>query len=122
MWREQVVHNDKVNLATARQLDPMETVEPRHERMRVVLDVRMVIFEDRPEVLVFGVVNGLDDEAVVSRKVEEGSRLSWRSEFGQDVFRRQGQQIVGRIQVKVIFPQFSKDPRRIILELEVVTS
>jgi hypothetical protein len=24
--------------------------------------------------------------------------------------------------VKVIFPQFSKDPRRIILELEVVTS
>ena len=90
--------------------------------MRVVLDVRMVVFENRPEVLVFGVMNRLDDEAIVPRKIKEGSRLSWRPEFGQNIFCRQGQQIIGRIQVKVVFTQFSKDPRRIILEFEVVAS
>jgi hypothetical protein len=91
MWREQIVHDDKVNLATAWQLDPMQAVEPRHERMRIVLDVCMVVLKDRPEVLVFGVMDRLDDETVVPREVEEGSRLSWRPEFGQNVFRRQGQ-------------------------------
>lgn len=81
MGREQVVHDHKVNLAASRQLDSMQSVEPAEEGVWVLLDVRVVLFQDRQEELVFGMTDGFDDETVVAGKIEEGSRFSRGAKF-----------------------------------------
>lgn len=70
---EQVVHDDEVNLASVRELDAMQTVEATEERMGVRLDMLVVVFEDGEEELVLRMSDCLDDEAIVSREVEERS-------------------------------------------------
>lgn len=119
MGREEVVHDDEMDFFAARELDAMETVEATDEGMWVIHDVLVVLFEDLAEELVLGVGDGLDDEAVVSGKVEEGARLAGRSQLAEDVLGRQGQKVVGWIQVEPR-PQLSKHPRCVILEFEVV--
>lgn len=42
VWREEVVHDDKVDLPAVGQLYPVQTVEAREERVRVALDVLVV--------------------------------------------------------------------------------
>ena len=69
-----------------------------------------------------GVVNGFDDEPIVSRKVEKRSRFAWRTEFRENVFGSQGKQVVRRVQVKVVLTQFSEDPWSVIFEFEIVSS
>jgi hypothetical protein len=73
MGRHEVVHDDKVDLPTSRQLDPMQAIEARDEGVRVVPDVLVVLLEDTPKELVLGVVNRFDDEAVIPGKVKEGT-------------------------------------------------
>jgi hypothetical protein len=55
-----------MDLATARKLDTVQTVESRYKRVRVIFDVRMVILEDRKKELGFGVMDGFDDESVIA--------------------------------------------------------
>lgn len=119
--RHEVVHDDKVNLSTMRQLDSVEPIEPADESVRVGFDVLMVLFEDFAQKLVLAAMDGLDDEAVVAREVEEGAGLAGRAELGQDVFGGERDKIICWIKKKV-FAELSKDPRSIVFELEVVSS
>ena len=103
-----------------RELHPVQAIEPRQQGMRVALDVRMVGFEDVAEELVLGVVDGLDDEAVVAREVEEAARLARRAELGEDVLRGERDEVVGRVELEVVLAQLAEDERRVVFELEVV--
>ena len=73
MWREKVVHNDEMDLASSRQLNTMQTIESTEERVRILLDVIKVLRKNAQQELVFRMSNRLDDEAVVTRKVEKGA-------------------------------------------------
>ena len=73
--REKVVHDNEVNFPSVRQFDSMQTVEPRDESMRILLDVGVVFLQDLQKEFVLRVVDGLDDEPKVFRKVEESARL-----------------------------------------------
>lgn len=119
MRRKEVVHDDKVNLATSRQLDAVQAIEARQERVRVLLHVLVVVLQDLAQELVLRVADRFDDEAVVAREVEERAALARRPEFGQDVLGGEGDEVVGRVEVEV-FAQFTEHPGRVILELEVV--
>lgn len=68
---EEVVHDDEVDLLPVRHLDAMQAVEPGQQRMRVGLQMGVVLFQHPAEELVFAMMKGLDDEPVVSREVEE---------------------------------------------------
>lgn len=119
MRREEVVHDDEMDLPPPRQLDPMQPIKPTQQRMRVLLDVLVILLQDLPKKLVFRVVDGLDDEAVVAAEIEERARLARRAEFRKDVLGGEGKEVVGRIEVKV-FSELAKDPGGVVLELEVV--
>lgn len=73
MRREEIVHDDKVDLLAARELDAVEAVEAGEESVGVLLDVLVVLLEDAPEELVLRVANRLDNEPVVAGEVEERS-------------------------------------------------
>jgi hypothetical protein len=77
--RKQVVHDDKVDLGASGEFDTVQAIEAREEGMGISLDMFVVLLEDRAEELVFGGVDGLDDEAVVAAKVEERARLARRA-------------------------------------------
>src|SRR4051812_42504562 len=79
----------------------------------------IILREDLPKKLVFGMVNGLDDILVVAREVEEAPTFARGAEFGQNVFAGKGHQIIGGIETE-LGAQVSKDPRCIVLELEIV--
>jgi hypothetical protein len=83
--------------------------------------MQMIVLENRLQKLVFRVMNSLDDEAIVSRKVEERPRLAWRPQLREDIFCRQRQQIVGRVEMEIVFAELSEYPWGIVLELEVVS-
>ena len=87
--------------------------------MRVGADVLVVGLEDLEQKFVLGVADRLDDEAIVAREVEEGARLAGRAELGEDVLGGEGEEVVGRIEAEE-FADVTEDPRRIVLELEVV--
>ena len=67
----------------------------------------------------FGVVDGFDNVFVVSRKIEEASALAWRTQLGKDILAGKGHQIIGRVKSELC-SQTSKNPRRIVLEFEVI--
>ena len=119
MWRKQIVHDDKVNLPAVRHFDSMEAVKLGDEGIRVAFDVLVVVAQDPAEELVFGVVDGLDDVLVVSGKVKEAPTLPGGPQFGQDVFARQRNEVVSRVELE-LSTQTSKNPRGIVLEFEVV--
>jgi len=50
--------------------------------VRVVHDMLVVLLQHAPEELVLGIVNGLDDESVIPREVEETAALPGRAELG----------------------------------------
>ena len=79
----------------------------------------VVVFENLAQEFVLGVVDGFNDVFVVSGEIEEAATLSRRAKFGQDVLPCERHQIVGRVQPEKS-TQMSKDPGRIILELEVI--
>jgi hypothetical protein len=84
--REEVVHDDKVDLAPPRQLDAVEAIETGQQGVRVGFDMFMIVLEDGSKELVLRVRNGFDDKPIVAREVEERAGLSGGAEFGQDVF------------------------------------
>jgi hypothetical protein len=108
-----------VNLAPVRQLHAVQAIEAREERVRVGLEVHVVVLQDREQELVLAVPDRLDDEAVVARKVEERARLARRAELGQDVLGGEREQVVGRIEAEEL-ADVAEDPGRVVLELEVV--
>jgi hypothetical protein len=99
----------------------METVEPREKRMRIALDVGMIVGQDGSKELVLGVGDRLDDEAVVSREVEERARFARRPELGEDVLGGEGEEVVGCVEVEVGVSEVAEDPRSVVFELEVVS-
>ena len=78
---EEVVHDHEVDFASVGKLDAVEAVEARDERVWIVLHMLVVLLQDLPQVLVLGMMDGLDDEAVVAREVEERSRLARRAKL-----------------------------------------
>ena len=109
-----------MDLPPPRQFHAMQTVEPRQQRVRVLLDVRMIQREYAPEELVLVVVDRLDDEAVVPREIKERAGFARGAEFGEDVFGGEGEEVVGWVEVEVFFSQSSEDPGCVVFELEVV--
>ncbi len=79
--RKQIVHDNEVNFPTSRQFHTMETIEPRQESVRVLLDMIVVLFQDAKEELMLAVAYGLDDETIVAGEVEEGARLAGRAQL-----------------------------------------
>lgn len=47
--------------------------------MRIGLDMLVIVLENLSKELVLSMSDRLDDESIVSRKVEEGARFPWRS-------------------------------------------
>lgn len=121
VWRKQVVHDDEMNLSSPGQLDPMQAVKAREQCVWIVLYVLMIVLEDGLQKLMFRVMNSLDDEAIVSRKVEERARFAGRSQLREDIFCRQREQIVGRVEMEIVFTKLPEYPWCIVLELEVVS-
>lgn len=117
---EDVVHYDEVDFATAGKLDTVEAVKPREERMWVRFDMGVVRWQDAQKEGMFGMVDGLDNEAVVAREVEERTGLSGRSKLGENVFRGEGEQVICRVKVKVVLPKRPEYPRSVIFKLEVI--
>lgn len=68
----------------------METIKPAQQGMGILLYVLPVPPKHAEQELVLCVSNGLDDEAIVPRKVEKGPALSWGSELGEDVLGSKG--------------------------------
>jgi hypothetical protein len=75
-----------MDLASIGYLHAMQAVKLREECVRVLLNVVVVVLQDLPEELVFGVVYGFDDVFVVSREIEEAAALAGRAKLGKDVF------------------------------------
>jgi hypothetical protein len=120
MRGEEVVHDDKVDLAPSRQLDTVKSVEAGEQRVRVALDVLVIILEDRPEELVLRMRDGLDDESIVTGEVKEGARLSRRPKLRQNVLGRERQEIIRGVKMEMLLAQVAENPRSVILELKVV--
>lgn len=88
--------------------------------MRVILDVLVILRQDLAEELVLGVMDGLDNEPVVAREIEERPRLAWRTELREDVLRREGKEVVCGIEMEVLLPQLAENPWGIVLELKII--
>lgn len=71
MGREEVVHDHEMDLPSSGKLDSVQTIEPGEKGMRVIFDVCIIVLQDRSEEFMFGMGDGLDDESVISREVEE---------------------------------------------------
>jgi hypothetical protein len=54
--------------------------------MWIALHMCVIVSQDMEEEFMLRMVDSLDDETVVSREVEEGSRFTGRTQFGEDVF------------------------------------
>lgn len=77
MWWEQVVHDDKVDFPSVRHFHSVQAVELRNQRIRIALNMLVVIRQDLAKQFVFGMMNGLDDIFVVAREVKKAAALSW---------------------------------------------
>jgi len=119
MGWEQVVHDDEMNLSPVRNLNSVETIELTEKCVGIFLNVGIIVSENFAKKFVFGVMNGLDDVFVVAREIEETARFARGTEFGQDVFRSERNEIVSGIQTKVV-AKVAEDPGSVVLELEVV--
>jgi hypothetical protein len=75
-----------MDLASIGYLDAMQAVKLGKKRVRVLLNVVIVVLQYLPEELVLGVVDGLDDVLVVAGEIEEAATLAGRAELGEDVF------------------------------------
>lgn len=100
-------------------LDAMKAIELRKKCVRVISDVVIVVSEDFPQEFVLGMVYRLDDVFVVAGEIEEASTFAGRAKFRQDVFAREGHEVVGGIKFEDC-AQVSENPRRVVFELEVV--
>jgi len=81
--------------------------------------VVVILTQNLSKKLVFGVVYCFDDILVIAREVEEASTFSRRPKFGENVFTREGHEVISGVQSKYA-PQMAENPRSIIFELEVV--
>lgn len=119
VWGKKIVHNYKMNLSPIRHLDSMQSIELGKERIRVFLDVGVIVAQYLAEEDVFTMVNGLDDVLVIAGKVKETATLARRTKLGENIFARQGNEIVGGIETKY-GSQLPKDLRGIVFKLEII--
>ena len=118
--REEVVHDDKVNLSAPGKLDTMQTIKARQQGVGVALDVCIVLLENREQKLVLRVANGLYDEAVVAGKVKERARLARRPQFGEDVLGGEREKVISGIELEIVLAQLPEHPGGIIFKLEII--
>jgi hypothetical protein len=97
----------------------MKSVKLGEKSIRVIYDVIIIVFQDLAKKLVLAVMNGFDNVLVIPREVEEATTLPWGPKLGKNVLPSERHQIIGRVQPKK-GTKMSKDPGRIVLELEVV--
>src|SRR5262245_55014850 len=98
----------------------MKAIKSREERMRVALDVCMVLFEYAKQKLMLRVVDSFDNETIVARKVKKGARLSRGSEFRKDVLFSERDEVICGIEVKDIFTEFAEHPWGVVFEFKIV--
>lgn len=119
MRREQVIHDDEMDLTSIGYLYAMQAVELGKKGVGVLLYVVVVVFENLAEEFVFSVMDSLDDVLVVAREIEKAAALAWRAELGKNVFTCQRDKVIGRVELEGS-AEMTEDPWRIVLELEVV--
>ena len=64
--------------------------------------------------------NRLDDEAVVTGEVEEGTGFPRRSELGEYILCGEREEVISGVEVKAVLAKLAEDPGSIIFELEIV--
>ena len=116
---EEVVHDNEMDLPPICHFDPVKTIELRNQRVWVFLHMLVVFGENLPQDLMFGVVDGLDDILIVSRKVEEAPALARRAQLREDILAGERHEVIGRVEAELC-PETSKYPRCIVLEFKVI--
>jgi hypothetical protein len=116
---EQIIHDDKMDLASVGYLYAMQAVELGKKSVGEFGNVVVVVPQDLAKKLVFGVVYGFDDVLVVAGEIEEAAALAGRAELGKDVLAGQRYEVVGGIELEVS-AKMPEDPWSVVLELEVV--
>ncbi|KAG9796248.1 SAICAR synthase-like protein, partial [Aureobasidium melanogenum] len=109
VWWEQVVHDDKVDFPTVRDLDPMQPIKLADQRVGIVQHMAVVVPQNLSQKLMLGVMDGFDNVFVVAGKIKKRARLSRTAQFRQDVFASQTDQIVGWIETKGC-PEMPENP------------
>ena len=71
-----------MNLPPPRQFHTMQPIESRQKGMWILLNILVIFLQYTPQELMFGMSDRLDDEAIISRKVEERTRFTRRTQFG----------------------------------------
>ena len=66
------------------------------------------------------VVDGFDYKPVVAREIEKGARFSWAAELGENVLGGEGEEVIGGIESEVVLSKLTKDPWRVVFELEII--
>ena len=88
MRRKQVVHDNKMDLASIGYLNAMQAVKLGKKSVWVLLYVVVVILQYLPKELVFSVMDGLDNVLVVSREIEKAAALAGRAKLRKNVLAR----------------------------------
>jgi hypothetical protein len=70
-----------MDLASIGYLDAVQAVKLGKKRVRVLLNVVVVVLQDLSEELVFGMMDGLDNVLVVAGEIEEAAALAGRAEL-----------------------------------------
>jgi hypothetical protein len=70
-----------MDLASIGYLDAVQAVKLGKKRVRVLLNVVVVVLQDLSEELVLGMMDGLDNVLVVAGEIEEAAALAGRAEL-----------------------------------------
>jgi hypothetical protein len=89
------------------------------ESVGVLGDVFVVFSQHLAQKFMLGVVDGLDDVLVISRKVKKAAALARGAQLRKDILARQGHEIISWVQTECS-SKVAEDPRSIIFKLEVV--
>ena len=81
MRREEVVHDHKVDLATARKFDSVEAVESGKKGVGIVFDMMVVLLENGEEEFMLRVADSFNDKSVVPGKIKKRARFARGPEF-----------------------------------------
>jgi hypothetical protein len=75
-----------MDLASIGYLYAMQAVKLGKKRVRVLLNVVVVVLQYLPEELVLGMVDSFDNVLVVAGEIEKAAALAGRAELREDVF------------------------------------
>ena len=119
VWREKIVHDNKMDLPSVGNLYPMQPVKLREKGIGVVLDMIVIISKNPAQELMLCVMYGLDDILVIPREIEKTSTLSRRAKLGEDVLAGERHEVVGWIDFED-GAQMPEHPRGVVLKFEIV--